>query len=316
MSPPPPPGGQRQPRVVLRHPHILRGVGSPSSCRARPLVLPSLPGGWRGLCGISRGSQEDREGGGTGEESSRDEEMRRSTFWKGWRSEPPLRPRFLSGGHPGPRSQFSKQPATDLDSGQLETSWVRMQSPRGKREFGVGEVCLPPSCEVQRGPAVREGADGTPVPDTCRCPQEAAGSVRPGLGLRMWSVGQNHAPGLFASSGTRNGNSLQKTKLLGGQGGWVSGPDAAWGGRLQPPRWSSPSGRIEVQLEAWEELGISSRYHQPRPPWWGEARGRSPRRDPAGVEGLVLLGPKGWVRADRTTCPILEILLSVSQMVV
>lgn len=53
----------------------------------------------------------------------------------------------------------------------------------------------------------------------------------------------------------------------------------------------------------------------PRPPWWDVARGRSPGRDPAGVEGLVLLGPKDWVHADRTTCPILEILLSVSQMV-
>ena len=83
--------------------------------------------------------------------------MRRSTFWKGWRLEPPVRPRFLSGGHPGPGSQFSKQPATDGDTGRLETSWVRMQSPRGKREFGVAEVCLPPSCDVQRGRDTRPG---------------------------------------------------------------------------------------------------------------------------------------------------------------
>lgn len=117
--------------------------------------------------------------------------------------------------------------------------------------------------------------------------------MRPGLGLRMRSVGQNHAHGLFASSGTRNRNSLQKTELLGGQGGRVSGPDATWGGRLQPARQSSPSGRIAVQLEAWEELGVSSLCYQPRPPWWDTARGSSPGRDPAGVEGLVLLGPRG-----------------------
>lgn len=102
-----------------------------------------------------------------------------------------------------------------------------------------------------------------------------------GLGLRMWSVGQNHAPGLFASSGTRNGNSLQKTKLLGGQGGRVSGPDATWGGRLQPTRRSSPSGRIVVQLEAWEELGVSSRYHQPPPALVGCGQGEVPREGPS-----------------------------------
>lgn len=169
---------------------------------------------------------------------------------------------------------------------------------------------------VQRGPVVREGADGTPIPDTCRCPQEASESVRPGLGLSARSVGQNHVPGLFASSGTRNGNSLLKARLLGGQGGWVSGSGATWGGELQIARQCPPSGRIAVWLEAPEELGVSSRCHPPLPPWRDAARGRSPGEGLSRGRGLVLPGPEGWVHADRTTRPMLEILLSVSQMVV
>lgn len=275
---------------------------------------PFTPRRIEGRSAGSRGGRKRTEKGEAQVKSPAETRRREKHFWKGWRSEPQVQPASCWRGRSGPGTQFSKQPATDMDTGQLEASWVRMQSPGGKRESGGQSSCRPPVCPA--GPVVREGADGTPIPDTCRCPQEASESVRPGLGLSARSVGQNHVPGLFASSGTRNGNSLLKARLLGGQGGWVSGSGATWGGELQIARQCPPSGRIAVWLEAPEELGVSSRCHPPLPPWRDAARGRSPGEGLSRGRGLVLPGPEGWVHADRTTRPMLEILLSVSQMVV
>lgn len=148
--------------------------------------------------------------------------------------------------------QHGRWPAGSLLGADAESRW---------KERVWGGVCLLPSCEIQRGLLVREGAEGTPILDTCRRPQEASEFVCPGLELSMWSVGQNHVPGLFASSGTRKGNSLLKARLLGGQGGQVSDPGATQCGKLQTARQCPPPGRVQVQLEAPEELGVSSRCH-------------------------------------------------------
>ena len=210
---------------------------------------------WGAFCRIPRGSQEDREGGGTGEEFSRDKEKREALL-EGMEVRTPSAARFLLEGLFRPWESVLQAaghrqghwPAGSLLGADAESRW---------KERVWGAVCLLPSCEIQWGQVVREGADGTPILDTCRCPQEASASVRPGLGLSMRSVGQNHVLGLFASSGTRKGNSLLKARLLGGQGGWVSGPGATWGGELQIARQCPPSGRIAVRLEAPEESSES-----------------------------------------------------------
>ena len=48
------------------------------------------------------------------------------------------------------------------------------------------------------------------------------------------------------------------------------------------------------------------------PLWRGAARGRSPGKGLSRGRGLVLPGPEGWVHVDRTTRPMLEILLCES----
>lgn len=110
------------PGPVPSHPYVVQWRGGSFLMPNAALGPPFTP---RQIGGRSAGSQGGRKRTEKGEaqvKSSAETRRREKHSWKGWRSEPQVQPASCWRGCSGPGSQFSKQLATDKDTGQLEAS--------------------------------------------------------------------------------------------------------------------------------------------------------------------------------------------------